>query len=149
MKIQIYVIEINIFFFLLNYIVHFHILAHHDCRKCNGQILPNICFCDIGQQCNNDAPRKEKCEISEIIIQVFVLLLAYRQHVSFFDQLAFVVCYPQSVLKGCPCLVSSYKSVNNETCIVKPFDVGIVINIVFNFLFAYSIRTVQSLRQMT
>ncbi|CAG2208317.1 CD339 [Mytilus edulis] len=35
--------------------------SHHDCRKCNGQILPNICFCDIGQQCNNDAPRKEKC----------------------------------------------------------------------------------------
>ncbi|XP_063421142.1 uncharacterized protein LOC134706288 isoform X1 [Mytilus trossulus] len=35
--------------------------SHHDCSNCNGQILPNICFCDIGQQCNNDAPRKKSC----------------------------------------------------------------------------------------
>ncbi|XP_052094991.1 uncharacterized protein LOC127730577 isoform X2 [Mytilus californianus] len=36
--------------------------SHHFCRDCNGQLLPNSCFCDIGQQCNNgDAPRKQTC----------------------------------------------------------------------------------------
>ncbi|CAC5370342.1 unnamed protein product [Mytilus coruscus] len=36
--------------------------SHPDCRDCNGKLLPNFCFCDIGQQCNNDdAPRKQKC----------------------------------------------------------------------------------------
>lgn len=36
--------------------------SHHFCRDCNGQLLPNSCFCDIGQQCkNHDAPRKQTC----------------------------------------------------------------------------------------
>lgn len=36
--------------------------SHHECSDCNGKLLPNFCFCDIGQQCNNqDAPRKQRC----------------------------------------------------------------------------------------
>ncbi|XP_063421148.1 uncharacterized protein LOC134706289 isoform X2 [Mytilus trossulus] len=36
--------------------------SHHGCSDCNGKLLPNFCFCDIGQQCNSqDAPRKQKC----------------------------------------------------------------------------------------
>lgn len=39
--------------------------SHHNCNECpDGELLPTVCFCDVGHQCPNaaDAPRKHTCD---------------------------------------------------------------------------------------
>ncbi|CAG2208307.1 unnamed protein product [Mytilus edulis] len=48
-------------------------LAHHDCRKCNGQILPNICFVTLANNATTMHQGKRNVHGANSIVHVCIM----------------------------------------------------------------------------